>query len=84
MTVETISDADGDRWPVTGLWCSVCGMPMHATCISSGTHPNCDTRPECLGLDLFTDELDRPTGGIFAGKRYRINKKFNTTTKKEK
>ena len=43
MTVETITDADGARWPVTGFWCSVCGLPMHATCISFGTHPNCDT-----------------------------------------
>ena len=46
MTVETITDADGDRYPVTGFWCSVCGLPMHPVNIAFGTHPNCDTEGE--------------------------------------
>ena len=46
MNAETIIDAEGDIWPVTGLWCSVCGMPLHPVNIAFGTHPNCDTEGE--------------------------------------
>ena len=42
MPNNTIIDADGDRWPITGFFCSECGMPMHATCVPFGVHPQCD------------------------------------------
>ena len=45
MNAETIIDADGDRWPVTGFWCSVCGMPLHPVNVPFGTHPQCDGSP---------------------------------------
>ena len=43
MNAETIIDADGDIWPVTGLWCTVCGMPLNPVNIAFGTHPGCET-----------------------------------------
>ena len=37
------------RWPVTGLWCSVCGWPMHQALEEWGGHPNClEPPPEHL------------------------------------
>ena len=42
MNAETIIDADGDIWPVTGLWCSVCGMPLHPAIADLGVHPGCE------------------------------------------
>jgi hypothetical protein len=39
---EVITDAQGDHWPITGHWCSVCGMPLHIVCVPFGTHPGCD------------------------------------------
>ena len=28
MNAETIIDADGDIWPISGYWCTACGMPV--------------------------------------------------------
>lgn len=41
MPNNTIIDADGDRWPVTGFYCDICGLPMQAVNVPFGTHPNC-------------------------------------------
>lgn len=35
-------DIAGVRWPVTGYWCDLCGLPMHAVNVPFGTHPTCD------------------------------------------
>ena len=43
MNTETITDADGDIWPITGFWCSVCGMPLHPAIAELGVHPGCET-----------------------------------------
>jgi hypothetical protein len=38
---QHVVDADGHKWPVSGLWCSVCGMPLHRILEAVGMHPNC-------------------------------------------
>jgi hypothetical protein len=39
----TFTDPDGDRWPITGLWCSICGMPLNPVLANTGTHPTCES-----------------------------------------
>ena len=39
----TLTDPAGDRWPTTGLWCKICGMPLHPILANRGTHPNCES-----------------------------------------
>ena len=46
MSAAVFTDHEGHRWPVTGFWCSVCGLPMHPVNIAFGTHPNCDIEGE--------------------------------------
>jgi hypothetical protein len=38
-----ITDKHGDHWPVTGYWCTQCGMPLHPVNVPYGTHPTCET-----------------------------------------
>ncbi len=45
-TGEVITDDEGARWPITGLWCEACGMPLHIALVDLGIHPNC---AEALG-----------------------------------
>jgi len=40
------TDAAGHAWPVTGLECSVCGLPLDPVLADAGTHPNCDLEEE--------------------------------------
>lgn len=40
MTVRRV-EIDGALWPVTGHWCSVCGLPLWRV-DGSTTHPTCD------------------------------------------
>ena len=47
MTEQHITDADGHKWPVTGLWCRGCGMPLHPANRFTMLHPTCDL-PEVL------------------------------------
>ena len=37
-------DTSGDRWPITGFWCTGCGWPLHPSIVAEGhsTHPGCD------------------------------------------
>lgn len=45
--MKYLLDADGHRWPVTGLWCRGCGMPLNPVHRFEMTHPGCDL-PEQL------------------------------------
>lgn len=36
-------DDDGHAWPLTGDWCTVCGLPL-ITVDDNSTHPTCDLR----------------------------------------
>lgn len=47
MTEQRITDKLGHRWPVTGLWCRGCGMPLNHVHRFTMTHPGCET-PELL------------------------------------
>ncbi len=46
---RVIEDRAGHLWPVTGLWCAACGMPLHRALVTVGVHPCClvpvDRRP---------------------------------------
>lgn len=43
-TPQTITDAQGHIWTITGRWCAVCGWPLHRL------HPlDDDTHPTCRG-----------------------------------
>jgi len=33
-------------WPITGLWCSVCGWPLHPVNERDGHHPTCNPNPD--------------------------------------
>lgn len=35
------ADPDGDDWPITGLTCHVCRLPLDLVLAGDGTHPNC-------------------------------------------
>lgn len=39
---ERITDDAGHAWPITGNWCSVCGMPLHPVVAEAGQHINCE------------------------------------------
>ena len=41
MIATTIRDIDGHVWPVTGLWCDDCGMPLNRVLATAGVHPTC-------------------------------------------
>jgi hypothetical protein len=38
----TVADKEGHLWPVTGLYCIVCGMPLHPANADREMHPTCD------------------------------------------
>jgi hypothetical protein len=44
MTGRRWTDTDGHDWPVTGYWCTECGLPLAAALVDRGetTHPNCE------------------------------------------
>lgn len=48
-----LRDPDGDRWPVTGSWCSSCGLPMTPIGADQTTHPL------CLPGGLTTQQIER-------------------------
>lgn len=37
-------DPDGHDWPITGTWCTQCGLPLDDV-DGRGTHPVCDPTP---------------------------------------
>lgn len=64
MSTGTITDREGHMWPVSGLWCEHCGMPLHQIDEATAAHPSCRTvapltRPEMARLvDAVTDLLN--------------------------
>jgi len=45
-------------WPVSGLWCELCGMPLHRVLEALGSHPLCLSpiqagtyRPRALAIE---------------------------------
>lgn len=38
--MNRLEDQQGHLWPITGQWCSVCGMPIDP--ITAPTHPGCE------------------------------------------
>lgn len=42
MSATTLTDRHGHNWPVSGSWCSECGMPLARAIANESTHPNCD------------------------------------------
>lgn len=43
-TTERIRDAQGHKWPITGYWCDMCGMPLHRILRAVGVHPTCEVQ----------------------------------------
>lgn len=41
MSRPTLIDTDGHAWPITGLWCDDCGMPLAVALKPSAVHPTC-------------------------------------------
>lgn len=41
MTAARLIDADGHEWPITGYWCTVCGLPLIRSTYGQTAHPNC-------------------------------------------
>lgn len=42
MTAPRWTDDDGHTWPVTGQWCTACGLPLTPTAHTPTTHPTCE------------------------------------------
>lgn len=45
--MKSVIEADGVRWPVTGTWCSACGMPLHPANAPADVHPCCEPQSNC-------------------------------------
>lgn len=43
LRADRWTDAEGHRWPVTGTWCTSCGLPL-VPVDGRPTHPNCPER----------------------------------------
>lgn len=41
MSAGRWTDEQGHAWPVTGLWCTACGLPLDRALADVGTHANC-------------------------------------------
>lgn len=39
---ERWTDPDGHPWPITGRWCSICGLPRIDVGDGLTTHPTCE------------------------------------------
>lgn len=43
--MNRLEDQQGHLWPITGDWCTVCGLPLIKVDRRT-THPNCDPRKD--------------------------------------
>lgn len=55
---QRLTDAHGHKWPVTGYWCDVCGMPLHPTLRAVGVHLNCEVQQAGTGPASVEAESD--------------------------